>query len=146
MKLSIYLATFALSTLATAHYLKTTEQSTIDDEGVKVNDFPWFGNNKLVTCPTTKRMTFLNVDNINITPLVPVLNEWVNIEANVHMDVQMYGIHMRVLDSRTRRDLIEPIDVTKSLWTIGVPTPMYSKSFTYRFKFKPIIPGFAVSY
>ena len=143
MKLSIYLTIAALSTLASAHYLKSAKQSPIDDEGVKVNDYPWIGSNKLVTCPTSNRMTFLHVEDINITPLVPVLNEWVDVEATVYMQTPLSGIHMRVLDSRTRRDLIEPIDVMKSLKKIGVHSPLYYDFHTFRFKFKPVIPGFA---
>ncbi|CCU77672.1 CSEP0239 putative effector protein [Blumeria hordei DH14] len=146
MKLSSYLATFAISALASAHYLQLSKQSSIDDEGVKANDYPWFGNNKLVTCPTSRRMTFIDVEDINITPLVPVLNQWVEVEATVYMQTPLSGFHMRVLDSKTRRDLIEPIDVMKSLRKIGVDTPLYYDSHTFRFKFKPVVPGYSVSF
>ncbi|CCU77631.1 CSEP0240 putative effector protein [Blumeria hordei DH14] len=146
MKLSSYLATFAISTLASAHYLQLAEQSNIYDEGVKSNDFPWSGKNKLVTCPTSKRINFIDVEDINITPLVPVLNEWVEVEATPYFHAQIAGFYMRVLDSKTRRDLIEPIDVFKSLTKIGVHIPYNYDSHTFRFKFKPVIPGFSVSF
>ncbi|CCU77743.1 CSEP0392 putative effector protein [Blumeria hordei DH14] len=126
MKLSINLATLAFSTLVTAYCVQPALQPTISEEQEvikKSHKIP--GHNFLEYCNDNPDDNLLKLESVDIDPIMPVIDGSVNVNIKGFTPVPITDeIFIRILDWKTRQDLITPVELLSLLRKSFIETPI----------------------
>ncbi|CCU82154.1 CSEP0041 putative effector protein [Blumeria hordei DH14] len=136
MKLSINLATLAISTLVSAYCVQPALQPTISEkQEVLTNAKHIPGQNILAYCNDNPAEHIIQLKTVNIVPFVPVIGENVQVYIFGFTYIPIHeGIFIRVFDWKTREDLITPAKLFSVMRNFGGQLPLMG-NFDENFQF-----------